>query len=157
MGEVMRTAAFSLTEAKFAMGDINHLVLQNVSKAQVRVRTKKDNVAGSWRTTQQMCVLHLQHQFMLSVSGVSLPIFEHYTDGADSEIHRLWSQRICPSFFCILQVTSWLGCLEADSRSTNWRKRMRKPSSCWSSWRRCRRRSSRSTKSSKSQTDALTQ
>ena len=47
MGEVMRTAAFSLTEAKFAMGDINHLVLQNVGKAQVRVRTKKDNVAGS--------------------------------------------------------------------------------------------------------------
>ena len=46
MGEVMKEAAFSLAEAKFAMGDFNHLVLQNVNKAQLKVKSKKDNVAG---------------------------------------------------------------------------------------------------------------
>lgn len=61
MGEVMKEAAFSLAEAKFAMGDFNQIVLQNVTKAQIKVRTKKDNVAG-----------------------VQLPIFESYQDGADT-------------------------------------------------------------------------
>ena len=42
----MKNASFSLAETKFAMGDINHLVIQNVNKAQIKVRTKKDNVAG---------------------------------------------------------------------------------------------------------------
>lgn len=60
MGEVMKEASFSLAEAKFTMGDFNHLVIQNVSKAQLKVRSKKDNVAG-----------------------VVLPIFESYTDGTD--------------------------------------------------------------------------
>ena len=46
MGEVMKEASFSLAEAKFTMGDFNHLVLQNVNKAQLKVRSKKDNVAG---------------------------------------------------------------------------------------------------------------
>ena len=61
MGDVMKDASFSLAEAKFATGDFNHLVIQNVNKAQIKVRTRKDNVAG-----------------------VQLPIFEHYTDGSDS-------------------------------------------------------------------------
>lgn len=61
MGEVMKEASFSLAEAKFTMGDFNHLVLQNVNKAQVKVRTKTDNVAG-----------------------VLLPVFENYNDGSDS-------------------------------------------------------------------------
>lgn len=61
MGDVMKEASFSLAEAKFATGDFNHLVLQNANKAQIKVRSKKDNVAG-----------------------VNLPIFEHYTDGTDS-------------------------------------------------------------------------
>ncbi|XP_013387556.1 V-type proton ATPase subunit D [Lingula anatina] len=61
MGEVMKEAAFSLAEAKFATGDFTHMVLQNVSKAQVKVRSKKDNVAG-----------------------VSLPVFEQYQDGTDT-------------------------------------------------------------------------
>lgn len=61
MGDVMKEAAFSLAEAKFAMGDFNDLVIQNVSKAQIKVKSKKDNVAG-----------------------VLLPIFEHYQDGSDS-------------------------------------------------------------------------
>lgn len=61
MGEVMREATFSLAEAKFAAGDLNHTVIQNVSKAQMKVKFKKDNVAG-----------------------VSLPVFEEYQDGTDS-------------------------------------------------------------------------
>ena len=42
----MKEAAFSLAEAKFATGDFNQVVLQNVTKAQIKVRSKKDNVAG---------------------------------------------------------------------------------------------------------------
>lgn len=56
MGEVMKEAAFSLAEAKFATGEFNQVVLQNVTKAQIKIRTKKDNVAG-----------------------VTLPVFESYT------------------------------------------------------------------------------
>lgn len=46
MGTVMKEASFSLAEAKFTTGDFNHLVLQNVSKATVKIRSKTDNVAG---------------------------------------------------------------------------------------------------------------
>jgi len=60
MGEIMKEASFSLAEAKFATGDFNQVVLQNVNKAQIKIRTKKDNVAG-----------------------VNLPVFESYQDGAD--------------------------------------------------------------------------
>ncbi|KAJ8942092.1 hypothetical protein NQ314_010165 [Rhamnusium bicolor] len=34
-------------EAKFTTGDFNQVVLQNVTKAQIKIRTKKDNVAGN--------------------------------------------------------------------------------------------------------------
>jgi len=62
MGEVMKEASFSLAEAKFAGGgDFNQAVLQNVNKAQIKVKTKKDNVAG-----------------------VNLPVFEAFQDGSDS-------------------------------------------------------------------------
>lgn len=79
MGEVMKEAAFSLAEAKFTVGsDFNTIVLQNVTKAQIKVwnlakdkrikfiffikvKTRKDNVAG-----------------------VILPVFESYQDGTDS-------------------------------------------------------------------------
>lgn len=61
MGEVMKEAAFSLAEAKFTTGDFNQQVLQNVTKAQIKIRTKKDNVAG-----------------------VTLPVFESYQDGTDT-------------------------------------------------------------------------
>ncbi|EDW48001.1 GM21623 [Drosophila sechellia] len=61
MGDVMKEAAFSLAEAKFTSGDINQVVLQNVTKAQIKIRTKKDNVAG-----------------------VTLPVFESYQDGSDT-------------------------------------------------------------------------
>lgn len=61
MGQVMKEAAFSLAEVKFTTGDINQIVLQNVTKAQIKIRTKKDNVAG-----------------------VTLPMFEPYQDGVDT-------------------------------------------------------------------------
>ncbi|KAK7507106.1 hypothetical protein BaRGS_00001957 [Batillaria attramentaria] len=61
MGEVMKNAFYSLAEAKFATGDLSHMVLQNVTKAQIKVKSKKDNVAG-----------------------VALPVFETFTDGSDT-------------------------------------------------------------------------
>ena len=60
VGEVMREAAFSLAEVKYAAGDVNQYVLQNVTTAQTKVSSKKDNVAG-----------------------VNLPIFESVSDGPD--------------------------------------------------------------------------
>ena len=61
MGDVMKEASFSLAEAKFVLGDFNQPVLQNVNKARLKIRTRKDNVAG-----------------------VNLPVFESYSDGSDS-------------------------------------------------------------------------
>lgn len=62
MGGVMKEASFSVSEAKFAVGnDFNTIVLQNVNKAQTKVRTKKENVAG-----------------------VNLPTFEAYQDSGDT-------------------------------------------------------------------------
>lgn len=62
MGGVMKEASFSMSEAKFAVGnDFNTIVLQNVNKAQTKVRTKKENVAG-----------------------VNLPSFEAYQDSGDT-------------------------------------------------------------------------
>lgn len=60
MGEVMKEAAFSLAEAKFTTGDFNQVVLQNVTKAQIKVRTKKDNVAG------KLC-LYLHHKSIILI------------------------------------------------------------------------------------------
>ena len=57
----LKEASFSLAEAKFASGDFNHAVLQNMNKAQIKIKTRKDNV-----------------------TGVNLPEFEPYQDGADS-------------------------------------------------------------------------
>lgn len=61
MGEAMKEATFSLAQANFAAGDFSQMVLQNVDKAQLKLRMKKENVAG-----------------------VQLPIFESYTDGSDT-------------------------------------------------------------------------
>lgn len=55
MGEVMKEASFSLAEAKFATGDFNQVVLQNVQKAQIKIRTKKDNVAGKFNKHKKYC------------------------------------------------------------------------------------------------------
>lgn len=61
MGDVMKEAAFSLAEAKFVCGDFNQDIVQKVSKAQTKIRSKKDNIAG-----------------------VILPIFESYQEGPDN-------------------------------------------------------------------------
>ena len=46
MGDLMNDAIFSMTEAKFAMGDFNQVVLNRTDKAQLKATAKKDNVAG---------------------------------------------------------------------------------------------------------------
>lgn len=51
----MKEAAFSLAEANFAGGEFGPVVQHNVSKAQIKVISKKENVAG-----------------------VKLPTFDHY-------------------------------------------------------------------------------
>lgn len=61
MGQVMKEAAFSLAEARFTAGDFSPLVLQHVTKAQIKVHAKRDIVAG-----------------------VILPMFETYQDGPDT-------------------------------------------------------------------------
>lgn len=61
MGEVMREASLSLAEAKFTMGDFSQQILQNVNKASIKVKARRDNVAG-----------------------VQLPVFESYKDGNSS-------------------------------------------------------------------------
>ncbi|XP_059156247.1 V-type proton ATPase subunit D-like [Physella acuta] len=61
VGEVMKAAQFSLAEAKFTCGDISHVILQNVTKASIKVKSKKENVVG-----------------------VTLPMFEPYQDGSDT-------------------------------------------------------------------------
>ena len=40
-------AVFSLAVAKFTSGDFIHLVLQNANKAQIKVHSRKENVAGN--------------------------------------------------------------------------------------------------------------
>lgn len=89
MGEVMKEAAFSLAEAKFTTGDINQVVLQNVTKAQIKIRTKKDNVAGNLIAGPQWNLLcHLFNSLDASIfflfPGVTLPVFESYQDGTDT-------------------------------------------------------------------------
>lgn len=46
MGDVMKEATFSLAEVKFTAGDVGQYVLENVSTAQMKIRSRKDNVAG---------------------------------------------------------------------------------------------------------------
>lgn len=82
MGEVMKEAAFSLAEAKFTTGDFNQVVLQNVTKAQIKIRTKKDNVAGNKKKIFNLYfIIILINIFNI---GVTLPVFESYQDGTDT-------------------------------------------------------------------------
>jgi len=61
MGEVMKIANFAFVEAKFAAGDFNSDIIQNVGRASRRLKARKENVAG-----------------------VSLPAFECVSDGTDT-------------------------------------------------------------------------
>ena len=72
----MKEASFSLTEAKFAMGDFNHLVLQNVSKAQTKLKSRKDNVAGMSSCQRSPRVAHDSHIKTFHInSGIILFIY----------------------------------------------------------------------------------
>ncbi|CAI5476656.1 unnamed protein product [Closterium sp. Yama58-4] len=63
MGDIMKSSAFALTEAKYAAGDrVKHVVFENVDQAIIKVRAKQDNVAG-----------------------VKLPKFEHFAEAGDSK------------------------------------------------------------------------
>ncbi|OZJ06181.1 V-type proton ATPase subunit D [Bifiguratus adelaidae] len=61
MGKVMQNASFSLAEVQYITGDISYQVQEAAKSAQFRVKTKQENV-----------------------SGVMLPAFESYTDGANA-------------------------------------------------------------------------
>ncbi|ORZ31323.1 vacuolar ATP synthase subunit D [Catenaria anguillulae PL171] len=61
MGKIMQGAAFSLAEVTYATGDISFAVQSAVRQAQLRVRTKQENV-----------------------SGTMLPMFELYSEGANA-------------------------------------------------------------------------
>ena len=68
----MKEAAFSLAEAKFATGDFNQVVLQNVTKAQIKIRTKKDNVAGTYRFNACDLLNEILLVFMLFHIGANI-------------------------------------------------------------------------------------
>ena len=119
----MKEASFSLAEAKFAStGDLNQAVLQNVNKAQIKVKTKNDNVAG-----------------------VNLPVFESYQDGADSyELAGLakGGQQLkrMKVGFVLFRASVILNKIFPP------RQTIRRQSTCWWSWPLCRPHSSLWTK-----------
>lgn len=85
MGEVMKTASFSLAEAKFSTsGDFTQVVIQSVSKAQVKIRTKRDNVAGKNSSPSHL----LSSIYEIFFLGVILPAFEAFNDGGDSKSNQ---------------------------------------------------------------------
>ncbi|KAJ1962111.1 H(+)-transporting V1 sector ATPase subunit D [Dispira parvispora] len=61
MGQVMQVAAFSMAAVNYIAGDISYQVREHVKHAQLRVRANQENV-----------------------SGVMLPSFEVYNEGANS-------------------------------------------------------------------------
>ena len=65
MGKVMQVASFSLAEVTYITGDIGYQVQESVKNAQFRVRAKQENV-----------------------SGVMLPVFESYQEGANGKKYR---------------------------------------------------------------------
>jgi len=65
MGEEMRTAYFSLTNAKWAAGDFSTAVFEKVKTADFRIKFQEDNVAG-----------------------VHLPKFKDYSEGTGANIPK---------------------------------------------------------------------
>ncbi len=78
MGTVMREAALSLAEAKFTTGDFSQQILQNVNKATIKVKAKKDNVAGF--NFYFYCINYKMKTIFLYL-GVQLNVFESHKDG----------------------------------------------------------------------------
>ncbi|RUS13617.1 D subunit of V-type ATPase [Endogone sp. FLAS-F59071] len=79
MGKVMQLAFFSLAEVQYITGDISYQVQEAAKSAQLRVRTKLENV-----------------------SGVMLPNFESYQEGANGTLVMVW---FIPYICCILDLT----------------------------------------------------
>lgn len=48
MGRVMQVAAFSLAEVNYAAGDVSYQVQQSVKTARFRIRTRQENVSGTY-------------------------------------------------------------------------------------------------------------
>lgn len=46
LGQVMRDAAFSLTEVNYATGGISELVLQAVDKAKIKIQSRQEMIGG---------------------------------------------------------------------------------------------------------------
>lgn len=44
--EIMKDAAFSLTEVNYTTGGVNELVLQTVNKAKIRILSKQETIGG---------------------------------------------------------------------------------------------------------------
>jgi hypothetical protein len=109
MGDVMKEAAFSMAEVKFAMGEFSDLVLQNVGKSNVKVKSKKDNVAGTFGNSyfcsnitvsmicsnysntvimyfnnakHSHCYFSLKSKLLL-FTGVIIPVFDYTYEGTD--------------------------------------------------------------------------
>lgn len=81
MGNVMKESTFSLAEVKYAhSANINHLVLQNVTKSQIKVKSAKENVAGKLTAH---CKRNLSTIFF---TGVVLPVFEVMNAGGHSKL-----------------------------------------------------------------------
>ena len=95
MGEVMKEASFSLAETKFASGgDLNQVricvifakesllksqaVLQNVNKAQIKVKTKNDNVAGV-----NLPVFE-SYQVACKIKEMFVTLYNSFQDGGDA-------------------------------------------------------------------------
>ena len=71
------------------------MVLQNVDKAELKLKMKKDNVAG----TRTVVILGVE-DFNISCMnvGVKLPVFETYADGSDSK-------KCFRCYMCVIVVT----------------------------------------------------
>jgi V-type H+-transporting ATPase subunit D len=70
MGRVMQIAAFSLTEATYAVGnDISYQVQESVKSARFRVRTQQENVSGVILPTYEIQIVEGNDDFSLTGLG----------------------------------------------------------------------------------------
>lgn len=75
MGEVMKIANFAFVEAKFAAGDFNSDIIQNVGRASRRLKARKENVAG-------VSLPAFEVRFFLEIEFYQ--VFKCVSDGTDT-------------------------------------------------------------------------
>jgi vacuolar-type H+-ATPase subunit D/Vma8 len=95
MGTVMKEAALSLAEAKFTTGDFSQQILQNVNKATIKVKAKRDNVAGQLIRLVFLSLEIDYFEFYFLLIGVQLNIFEPFKDGNGKYSFSDGTQIIC--------------------------------------------------------------